>query len=201
MNPFKNTPIRSAWDKNSGKRWFSVVDAVAALTGGDYNQGRNYWKWYKHKLLYQNTSSAEGREMQNPTGHSQTGQAQVVSGTNRLTVFQIKLEANDGKMRFTDVMDASQLTELIQMIPCRKAAAFKQWIARMAAKGEKIIEKIEEAAAGAEDKVRKKAGNMLIEVTTEVWVIFDDTRKMPKPCCFGALFKAGGSVFYEALAS
>ena len=114
MNLFENTPIRSAWDNISNKRWFSAVDVCAALTGSDYQRARNYWKWLKHKLKNRN--------------------GEPVSISN-----QLKFEASDGKLRFTDVMDAEEILRLIQIFPSPKADAFKLWIADLAAKGSDVV--------------------------------------------------------------
>ena len=46
---------------------------------------------------------------------------------------QLKLRAEDGKMRMTDVADTEQLFRLIQSIPSPKAEPFKQWMAQVAA--------------------------------------------------------------------
>jgi hypothetical protein len=43
----------------------------------------------------------------------------------------LKLPAEDGKMRLTDVADTEQLFRLIQSIPSPKAEPFKQWLARV----------------------------------------------------------------------
>ena len=45
---------------------------------------------------------------------------------------QLKLRAEDGKMRMTDVADQEQLFRLIQSIPSPKAEPFKMWMARVA---------------------------------------------------------------------
>ena len=44
----------------------------------------------------------------------------------------MKLQAEDGKMRLTDVADTEQLFRLIQSIPSPKAEPFKQWMAHVA---------------------------------------------------------------------
>ena len=69
---------------------------------------RNYWKVLKHRLI------KEGNE--------------TVTNCN-----QLKLRAEDGKMRLTDVADSEQLFRLIQSIPSPKAEPFKQWMAQVAA--------------------------------------------------------------------
>ena len=43
------------------------------------------------------------------------------------------MEAEDGKLRMTDVADTEQLFRLIQSIPSPKAEPFKLWLAQVAA--------------------------------------------------------------------
>ena len=136
MNLFENTSIRSVWDNTSKKYWFSVIDVCAALTDSDYTKSRNYWKWLKRKLISQG----------NP----------LVSVTN-----QLKFEALDGKLRYTDVMDAEEILQLIQVFPSPKAEAFKTWIAQLAVAGENIVECVAKAARNVKDKIKHRVGNML----------------------------------------
>ncbi|MDR2010919.1 MAG: Bro-N domain-containing protein [Bacteroidales bacterium] len=105
---FEKQQVRTAWDEDSEKWWFSVLDIIAILTNQpDYKKVRNYWKWLKNKL------KAEGSE--------------VVSNTN-----QLKLVAPDGKKRLTDVIDVEQIFRIIQSIPSPKAEPFKLWLAEVA---------------------------------------------------------------------
>lgn len=105
---FEKQQVRTAWDEELEKWWFSVLDIIAVLTDQpDYKKVRNYWKWLKNKL------KAEGSE--------------VVSITN-----QLKLVAPDGKMRLTDVVDTEQVFRIIQSIPSKKAEPFKLWLAEVA---------------------------------------------------------------------
>jgi len=105
---FEKQQVRTAWDEDSGKWWFSVLDIITILTDqADYKKVRNYWKWLKNRL------KEEGSE--------------VVSITN-----QLKLKAPDGKMRLTDVVDAVQVFRIIQSIPSKKAEPFKLWLAEVA---------------------------------------------------------------------
>ncbi|MBI3032147.1 Bro-N domain-containing protein [Candidatus Woesearchaeota archaeon] len=114
---FEQTKVRTIWDDNKQKWWFSVIDIIAILTDqSDYQKVRNYWKWLKNKL------KSEGSE--------------VVSNTN-----QLKMEAEDGKMRLTDVADTEQILRLIQSIPSRKAEPFKMWLAKVG--NERIDETID----------------------------------------------------------
>ena len=99
---FDNKNVRVVWDDEQEKWYFSIVDVCGALT--DSPNPRNYWKVLKHRLL------KEGNE--------------TVTNCN-----QLKLRAEDGKMRLTDVADTEQLFRIIQSIPSPKAEPFKQWMA------------------------------------------------------------------------
>ena len=104
---FEQQKVRTHWDEKEEKWFFSVVDVVSILTNQPHHQGaRNYWKVLKSRLL------KEGNE--------------TVTNCNRL-----KLVAEDGKLRFTDVADTEQLLRLIQSIPSPKAEPFKQWLAKV----------------------------------------------------------------------
>jgi hypothetical protein len=106
---FEDKKVRTLWDAENEKWYFSVVDVVDVLTEQPSYQGaRNYWKVLKYRL------TKEGNE--------------TVTNCNRL-----KLAAEDGKLRFTDVADTEQLFRLIQSIPSPKAEPFKQWLAKVAA--------------------------------------------------------------------
>lgn len=106
---FEEKEVRTVWDVESEKWYLSIVDVIAVLTDqNDYQGARNYWKVLKHRL------SIEGNE--------------TVTNCN-----QLKLAAEDGKMRLTDVADTEQLFRLIQSIPSPKAEPFKLWLAKIAA--------------------------------------------------------------------
>jgi len=103
---FEQQKVRTHWDQKEEKWYFSVVDVISILTNQPHHQGaRNYWKVLKSRLL------KEGNE--------------TVTNCNRL-----KLVAEDGKLRFTDVADTEQLLRLIQSIPSPKAEPFKLWLAK-----------------------------------------------------------------------
>jgi DNA-damage-inducible protein D len=104
---FESKKIRSHWDEVNEKWYFSIIDIVQVLTGQpDFQKSRNYWKVLKNRLV------KEGNE--------------TVTNCNRL-----KLLAEDGKLRETDVADVEQLLRLIQSIPSPKAEPFKQWLAKV----------------------------------------------------------------------
>jgi hypothetical protein len=103
---FEQQKVRTHWDEKEEKWFFSVVDVISILTNQPHHQGaRNYWKVLKSRLL------KEGNE--------------TVTNCNRL-----KLVAEDGKLRNTDVADTEQLLRLIQSIPSPKAEPFKLWLAK-----------------------------------------------------------------------
>lgn len=101
---FESIKIRSQWDAQEEKWYFSVIDVIAALT--ESGNPQVYWRVLKKRLL------AEGNE--------------TVTNCNAL-----KMEATDGKFRLTDVADTEQLFRLIQSIPSPKAEPFKQWLAKV----------------------------------------------------------------------
>lgn len=103
---FEDKKIRTQWNEEQEKWYFSVVDVVGVLIDNDYQKSRNYWKWLKGKL------QEEG--------------SQLVSKTN-----QLKMQSTDGKYYNTDVMDTEQVLRLIQSIPSKKAEPFKLWLAQV----------------------------------------------------------------------
>ena len=105
---FEDRKIRTVWDDEAEKWYFSIVDVVGALTDQpDTEHARNYWKVLKHRL------KKEGNE--------------TVTNCNRL-----KLMAEDGKLRLTDVADTEQIFRIIQSVPSPKAEPIKQWMAHVA---------------------------------------------------------------------
>lgn len=106
---FEAKKVRTVWDDEQEKWYFSVVDVVGVLTDQqDTEHSRNYWKVLKHRL------KKEGGEL--------------VTNCN-----QLKMLASDGKMYKTDVADTEQIFRIIQSIPSPKAEPFKQWMAGVAA--------------------------------------------------------------------
>ena len=105
---FEQKKVRSVWDDEKEEWFFSIVDVCGVLTDQpDYDHARNYWKVLKHRLI------KEGNE--------------TVTNCN-----QLKMMANDGKKRLTDVATVEQLFRIIQSIPSPKAEPFKQWMAQVA---------------------------------------------------------------------
>ncbi len=101
---FENKKIRSNWDSEQEKWFFSIVDIIEVLT--DSPRPRKYWSALKTKL------KLEGSELSQNLG-------------------QLKMQSEDGKFYLTDVADTEQLFRLIQSIPSPKAEPFKQWLAKV----------------------------------------------------------------------
>ena len=104
---FEGRKIRRHWDKKKEVWYFSVVDIVSVLIGQlNFERSRKYWNKLAERLR------KEG--------------SQMVTKCHRL-----KLLAEDGKMRETDVADTETLFRLIQSVPSPKAEPIKLWLARV----------------------------------------------------------------------
>lgn len=102
---FEEKKVRTIWDDEQEKWYFSIVDVVSILT--DSVNPQAYWRKLKQRLIN------EGNE--------------TVTNCHAL-----KMRAADGKNRLTDVADVEQLFRIIQSIPSPKAEPFKQWMASVA---------------------------------------------------------------------
>ena len=91
---FEAKKVRTHWDEEKELWFFSVIDVIEALTGTD--RPRKYWSDLKAKL------AKEGSQLSDNIG-------------------QLKMPAEDGRMRLTDVADTAQILRLIQSIPSPKA--------------------------------------------------------------------------------
>ena len=100
---FNDREVRAVWDEENNKWWFSVLDIIAAINEqDDYQKTRNYWKYLKTKLKKEKN--------------------ELVSTTN-----QFKLQAPDGKLRLTDMLDGEGVVLLAKAIPNSKAMSFLDW--------------------------------------------------------------------------
>ena len=105
---FEDKRIRTAWDEETEKWYFSIVDVVAVLTDQpDARHASTYWAVLKKRL---NNESA----------------GQLLTNCK-----QLKMTASDGRKRLTDVADTEQLLRIIQSIPSPKAEPFKLWLAQV----------------------------------------------------------------------
>lgn len=117
---FNEKQIRTHWDDEQEKWYFSIVDVVGVLSESIDPQA--YWRKLKQRL------KEEGNE--------------TVTNCHAL-----KMQAADSKMRLTDVADTEQLFRLIQSIPSPKAEPFKMWLAQV---GRERIDEIEDPELGIE---------------------------------------------------
>lgn len=104
---FEDKQIRHIYDEEKEVYYFSVIDIVAILIEKDYQSARKYWNKLAQRLR------DEGSE-------------QTVTNCH-----QLKLQADDGKMRKTDVADIKTIFRIIQSIPSKKAEPIKQWLAKV----------------------------------------------------------------------
>ena len=104
-NLFEGNEIRSIWDKEKEEYYFSVVDVINVLAKP--TNPRDYWYQLKKRLYDEEKSE--------------------VSTKCR----QLKMKAQDGKMRLTDTLDTEGILRLIESIPSPKAEPFKLWLANL----------------------------------------------------------------------
>ncbi len=101
---FEGKRVRTHWDEEKEKWFFSIVDVIEILT--ESPRPRKYWADLKVKL------KEEGSELSDKIG-------------------QLKMMSSDGKYYLTDVADTEQILRLIQSIPSKKAEPFKLWLAKV----------------------------------------------------------------------
>lgn len=101
---FEEHKVRTSWNSQEEKWYFSVIDIVAILT--ESKDPTAYWRKLKQRL------KAEGNET-----------VTICHG--------LKMVAPDGKMRLTDVLDTEGILRLVQSIPSPKAEPFKLWLAKV----------------------------------------------------------------------
>ena len=101
---FNKETIRTVWDSKEEKYYISVVDIVSVIS--ESRDGRKYWNKLKQRL------KEEGNE----------------TVTN---CHQLKLKAQDGKYRMTDVCDIEGMFRIIESIPSKNAEPIKIWLAKL----------------------------------------------------------------------
>jgi hypothetical protein len=110
---FEGSQIRRHWDAEKELWYFSVIDTVQVLT--ESTIPRRYWSDLKTKLIN------EGSEVYEK-------------------IVRLKILAEDGKNRETDMADTETMFRIIQSIPSPKAEPFKLWLAKVG------YERLEEVA-------------------------------------------------------
>lgn len=101
---FNDKTIRTVWNKEEEKYYISVVDIVTALV--DSNDPRHYWNALKSRLKKEGNKTVTNCD-------------------------QLKLKAQDGKYRSTDVVDVEGMFRIIESIPSPNAEPMKLWLARL----------------------------------------------------------------------
>ncbi len=108
---FEGTKIRRKW--HDDQWYFSVIDIIEILT--DSPTPRQYWGKIKDREFAKLELSP--------------------------IWVQLKLPAEDGKLRFTDCINTQNAFRLIQSIPSKKAEPFKKWLAKV---GYERVQEIED---------------------------------------------------------
>ena len=101
---FEQKQVRTHWDEEEEKWYFSVIDVIEILTGSSIP--KRYWSDLKKKLTNEGSQLYEN-------------------------IVQLKFQASDGKKYATDCLDTQNLLRLIQSVPSPKAEPFKQWLAKV----------------------------------------------------------------------
>lgn len=122
-NLFEGKEIRSVWDSEKEDYYFSVIDVIEILTNSP--RPRKYWNALKNKLF------EEGSQLSQNIG-------------------QLKLIANDGKFRMTDVLDTKDILRLIESVPSPRAEPFKLWLANL---GSEEIDNIFDPSKGIDKMI------------------------------------------------
>lgn len=117
---FEEKKVRSTWNEQEEKWYFSVIDIIEVLT--ESTVPKRYWSDLKKKLI------KEGSQVYDK-------------------IVQLKMTAEDGRNRQTDTADTETILRLIQSIPSPKAEPFKQWLAQVGAERIAEIENPELAQA------------------------------------------------------
>lgn len=122
-NLFEGKEIRSIWDREKEDYYYSVVDVIGALT--DSPNPRNYWNMLKSRLV------EEGSELYT-------------------FCVQLKMKAQDGKMRKTDTLDTEGIFRLIESVPSPKAEPFKLWLAKL---GRQKVDEVFDPSIGIDEMI------------------------------------------------
>lgn len=104
---FEGQKVRRIWNEKEERWYFSVIDIIALLTEQkNYDRAKTYWTTLKNRLKSEDS--------------------EVVTKCDRL-----KLLAQDGKMRETDVANVETILRLIQSVPSKKTEPIKLWLAKV----------------------------------------------------------------------
>jgi prophage antirepressor-like protein len=138
---FEGKQIRKAF--HEGEWWFSIIDVVEVLVGGD--RPRKYWNDLKKKLLQE--------------GYDQLSEK----------IGQLKMKASDGKLYATDCANNETLFRIIQSIPSPKVEPLKRWLAKIGKERLDEIENPELAMGRMQDLYEKKGYAILTNIIHQEW--------------------------------
>lgn len=122
-NLFEDKEIRSVWNSEKEDYYFSVVDVISALT--DSKIPRNYWSDLKRKLKQEGSQLHEN-------------------------IVQLKMKAQDGKLRETDTLDTEGVFRLIESVSSPKAEPFKVWLAKL---GRQKVDEVFDPSKGIDEMI------------------------------------------------
>jgi len=144
-NLFEGKEVRSIWDKDKEDYYYSVVDVISALT--DSPNPRRYWSDLKIVL------NNEGSQLYG-------------------NIVQLKMKAQDGKMRETDTLDTEGVFRLIESVPSPKAEPFKMWLASL---GRQKVDEIFDPSKGIDQMIDfyLKKGYSLAWIEERIKAIID----------------------------
>lgn len=125
---FEGKRIRKIF--HNGEWWFSIIDVIDILVGGD--RPRKYWNDLKKKLLQE--------------GYDQLSEK----------IGQLKMQSADGKFYLTDCANTETMFRIIQSIPSPKVEPLKRWLARVGKERIDEIENPELAMARMQELYEKK---------------------------------------------
>jgi hypothetical protein len=126
---FEQKKVRTHWDEDNQSWYFSIIDVIEILTGSSIP--KRYWSDLKKKLKSEGSQAYE-------------------------KIVRLKMEAEDGRMRETDVTDTQTLLRIIQSIPSPKAEPFKQWLAKVGYERMKEISDPEQSLDRARENWQKQ---------------------------------------------
>lgn len=144
-NLFEGNEIRSIWDKDKEEYYFSVVDVIKALTNTTIP--KRYWNDLKHTLIKEGSQLYEN-------------------------IVQLKMRAQDGKLRQTDALDTEGIFRLIESVPSPKAEPFKLWLAKL---GRQKIDEVFDPSKGIDEMIDfyLRKGYTLEWIETRIKAIID----------------------------
>ena len=148
-NLFEGKEIRSIWDSEKEEYFFSVVDIISVLA--EPKNPRDYWYQLKKRLFEEEKSE--------------------VSTKCR----QLKMKAQDGKMRETDTLDTEGIFRLIESVPSPKAEPFKVWLAKL---GRQKVDEVFDPSKGIDEMIDfyLKKGYTLEWIEARIKAIIDRKR-------------------------